>query len=66
MPTRIKIEVRPQDIIEAVGKMSKREREEFLEDLLASTAPEYLDSIKEARQDYRAGRVKSHEEVFGK
>ncbi len=36
-----------------------------LEDLLASTYPEYLKSIREARADYEAGRVKSHEEVFG-
>jgi len=60
-----KIEVKPEDIIEAVKRMKKKEREAFLEDLLASTSPEYLESIREARADYRAGRVKSHEEVFG-
>jgi hypothetical protein len=46
--------------------MTKKERDSFLEDLLASTSPEYLKSIKEARSDYRAGRIKSHEEVFGR
>ena len=45
--------------------MKKREREAFLEDLLAATSPDYLKSIREARADYKAGRVKSHEEVFG-
>jgi hypothetical protein len=65
MAKPIKIEVKPEDIIEAVKKMKKKEREAFLEDLLASTSPEYLESIKEARVDYKAGRVKSHEEVFG-
>ena len=60
-----KIEVKPEDIIEAVKRMKKKEREAFLEDLLASTSPEYLESIRESRADYRAGRVKSHEEVFG-
>ncbi len=65
MAKPIKIEVKPEDIIEAVKKMKKKEREAFLEDLLASTSPEYLESIREARADYRAGRVKSHEEVFG-
>jgi hypothetical protein len=45
--------------------MKKEKRDGFLEDLLASTSPEYLRSIKEARADYEAGRVKSHEEVFG-
>ena len=65
MTKAIKIEVQPEDIIEAVKKMKKREREAFLEDLLAATSPEYLESIREARADYAAGRVKSHEEVFG-
>ena len=61
----IKMEIEPEVIIEAVRKMTKKERDVFLEDLLASTSPEYLKSIKEARSDYKAGRVKSHEEVFG-
>jgi hypothetical protein len=65
MAKPIKIEVKPEDIIEAVKRMKKKEREAFLENLLASTSPEYLESIREARADYRAGRVKSHEEVFG-
>jgi len=65
MAVGIRVEIRAEDIIEAVKRMKKREREDFLEDLLASTAPEYLDSIREARADYKAGRVKSHEEVFG-
>ena len=65
MLNAIKVEVKPQDIIAAVKKMKKAERDSFLEDLLASTSPEYLRSIKEARADYKAGRVKSHEEVFG-
>ena len=65
MLNTIKVEVKHQDIITAVKKMKKAERDGFLEDLLASTSPEYLRSIKEARADYKAGRVKSHEEVFG-
>ena len=65
MTKAIKIEVQPEDIIEAVKKMKKREREAFLEDLLAATSPEYLESIREARADYTAGRVKTHEEIFG-
>jgi hypothetical protein len=61
----VKMEVRAEDTIEAVKNTEKREREAFLEDVLASTSPEYLRSIKEARADYKAGRVKSHKEVFG-
>ncbi len=61
----IRIEIKPEEIIEAVKGMKKVDREAFLEDLLASTSPEYLKSIKEARADYEAGRVKTHKEVFG-
>ena len=66
MTTVVKIEVKPEEIIQAVKKMKKRKREEFLEDLIASTSPEYLASIREARADYKARRVKTHEDVFGK
>lgn len=65
MNNPIQIQVRPEDIIEAVRKMKKRERDAFLEDLLAAISPEYLDGIKEARAEYKAGRVRTHAEVFG-
>jgi hypothetical protein len=65
MPATLKINVSPKDMIDAVKSMKKKERDAFLEDLLASTSPEYLHSIKEARSDYKAGRVKTHREVFG-
>ena len=42
--------------------MKKKERDNFLEDLIASVSPEYLESIRTARDDYKNGRVKSHEE----
>lgn len=38
---------------------------DFFEDLLAATSPEYLKSVKEARNDYEKGRTFSHEDVFG-
>jgi len=60
MDKSIQIEVKPEDIIEAVKKMKKKERDAFLEDLLAATSPEYVGSIKEARVDYKAGRVKAY------
>jgi hypothetical protein len=52
-------------MIDAVKGMKKKERDAFLEDLLASTSPEYLPSIKTARADYIAKRVNRHAEVFG-
>ena len=65
MPESIKMEIKPEVIIAALNKMPKNEKDSFLEELLASTSPEYLRSIKEARDDYKAGRVKTHQEVFG-
>jgi hypothetical protein len=61
----LKIQVKPEEIIEAIKGMNKRKRDAFLEDLIASTSPEYLSSIREARADYKARRVKTHAEVFG-
>jgi PHD/YefM family antitoxin component YafN of YafNO toxin-antitoxin module len=38
---------------------------DLFEDLLALANKDYLKSIKEARNDYKKGRVKTFEEVFG-
>jgi hypothetical protein len=65
MSTALKMEVNPQEIIEAVRKMKQHDREEFLENLLAATCPEYLASIREGRAEYKAGQTKSHKDVFG-
>ncbi|MHB8282556.1 MAG: hypothetical protein ACYDDE_07110 [bacterium] len=35
-----------------------------VEDILALSSNNYLKSIKEAREDYKKGRVKSFEETF--
>ncbi|MCG3113847.1 MAG: hypothetical protein MCM46_18740 [Candidatus Manganitrophus sp. SB1] len=66
MPATVTLQVKPEEIITAVKGMKKRAREAFLEDLLAATSPEYLESIKQARADYKAKRVKTHEEIFGR
>lgn len=64
MLSSIKVEIKPQDIISAVKRMKKTERDGFLEELLAATSPQYLRSIREARADYKNDRVHSHDEVF--
>ncbi len=38
---------------------------DFFEDLMALASSEYLESIKEARADFEAGRTFAHDEVFG-
>lgn len=66
MARAVRMDVKPEVIIEAVKRMKKGEREAFLEDLLASTSPKYLESIRGARADYKAKRVKTHAQVFGR
>jgi hypothetical protein len=66
MLSAVKVTISQEEIIKAVKDMKKKERDAFLEDLLAATSPEYLTGIKESRADYKAGRVKTHKEVFGK
>ena len=61
----LKVPISSDEIIEAIKKMKKHDREAFIEDLLAITSPEYLQSIKEARAEYKAGKTKSHKEIFG-
>lgn len=65
MSTAVKMEVSPETIIRAVKSMKKSAQHVFLEDLIAATSPEYLQSIREARRDFKAGKVKSHGQVFG-
>lgn len=60
----LKVPISTDEIIEAVKKMKKSDREAFVEDLLAITSPEYIQSIKEARADYKTGKTKSHKEIF--
>ena len=61
----VKVPISSNNIIDAVKKMKKYEREAFIEDLLAVTSPDYLQSIKDARAEYKKGRTKSHKELFG-
>lgn len=65
MPGTVNISLTPKELIKAINDMKKKERDAFLEDLLASTSPEYIDSIREARAEYKAKKVKTHKEVFG-
>ena len=66
MPGTVRMEIQSAEIIDAVKRMKKKQRDSLLEDLLAATSPEYLESIKEARRHYRTGRVKTHDAVFGR
>jgi hypothetical protein len=65
MSIAVRVNITPDEIIRAIKALRKKEREALLEDLLAETSPEYLLSIRKARADYKAKKVKRHKEAFG-
>nr|VFJ89710.1 MAG: hypothetical protein BECKH772A_GA0070896_100173 [Candidatus Kentron sp. H]VFJ91252.1 MAG: hypothetical protein BECKH772B_GA0070898_100163 [Candidatus Kentron sp. H]VFJ97794.1 MAG: hypothetical protein BECKH772C_GA0070978_100163 [Candidatus Kentron sp. H] len=64
MSSVLPVDISPQQIIAAVKSMDEDARQAFIEDLLAQTSPDYLESIRQARLDYREGRIYSHGDVF--
>jgi len=60
----IRIGLSLEELISAIKELSPEDREFFIENLLAAINPDYLQSIKEAREDYKAGRVTSHDKLF--
>jgi len=51
------VTISTEQIIMAIKMMEKEQQEAFIEDLLASVSPDYLESIRESREDYQEGRV---------
>ncbi|OGU80932.1 MAG: hypothetical protein A2W11_08035 [Ignavibacteria bacterium RBG_16_35_7] len=47
-----------------IGNIVHETIEDFLEDLKALSSKDYLNSIKESREDYKAGHVKDFNEEF--
>ena len=60
----VKIGFSVADLAAALQQLSDEDREFFIENLLAATSPEYLESIDEARKDYRDGKTIPYEKVF--
>ena len=63
----MKSKVKDLTVIELQNLISDTVRasiEDVLEDIVALSNKEYLHSIKEARKDYKEGRVKQFEEIF--
>jgi hypothetical protein len=65
LSVKANVTVSLDEILSAILAMKDEDREWFIENLLAATNPEYLQSIEEARQDYREGRTVPAEELFG-
>jgi hypothetical protein len=54
------------DLIEAIKALKPEDRELLIESILAATSPEYLESVRQARQEYKDGKVFTFDEVFKK
>ena len=61
---QLNVPISTDEIIEAVKKMKKADREAFIEDLLAIASPEFMQSVKESRAEYKSGKTRSHKEIF--
>ncbi len=60
----VKIGFSVADLAAALQQLSDEDREFFIENLLAATSPEYLESIDEARRDYEEGKTIPYEKLF--
>jgi hypothetical protein len=54
-----------EELKTVISDTVKDSMQDIVEDMLALSNEEYLRSIEEARNDYREGRVKSFEDIFG-
>lgn len=52
------------ELKDLISHTVKDSLEDALEDLLALQSEEYIESIEEARKDYKEGKTKSFEELF--
>lgn len=60
----VKVGFSVADLAAALQQLSDEDREFFIENLLAATSPEYLESVDEARRNYREGKTIPYEKLF--
>ncbi|MBM3142515.1 MAG: hypothetical protein FJ005_05655 [Chloroflexi bacterium] len=60
----IKVGLSIKDVITALRGLNDEDREFFIENLLAATSPEYLESIRQARKDYKEGKTVPFKEAL--
>ena len=60
----VKVGIHFREIVAAIKELDEEDREFLIENLLATTSQEYLESIKEAREEYKRGEFISHEKLF--
>jgi len=60
----IKVGISLKEIIAAIRELDEEDREFLIENLLAATSQDYLESIREARGEYKRGEIIPHEKLF--
>ncbi|KPK69147.1 hypothetical protein AMJ87_10920 [candidate division WOR_3 bacterium SM23_60] len=60
----LKVGLNFYDLVKALKQLDPKVRQDFIEDLQAATSPSYIQSIREARAEYRSGKTVSHNKVF--
>lgn len=63
METKVK-DLTVDELQSLISETIKGAMEDVIEDIAALSSDEYLHSIEEARNDYKAGNVKPLEELF--
>ena len=63
MNTKIK-DLTTDELRTLITNTVKESMEDIIEDLLALSNENYLNSIEEARKDYKNGKIKTFEDVF--
>lgn len=63
MGTKIS-ELTIDELKDLISKTVKETMEDYLEDLRAVSSKEYINSIAEARDDYKKGNLKDFDEIF--
>ena len=63
MNTKIK-DLTTDELRTLITNTVKESMEDIIEDLLAISNENYLNSIEEARKDYKNGKIKTFEDVF--
>jgi hypothetical protein len=63
MGTKIK-DLTTDELRTLISNTIKESMEDLVEDLLALSNKKYLNSIEEAREDYKNGKIKRFEDVF--
>jgi hypothetical protein len=52
------------ELKDLISKTVQEALEDYLEDLRALSSRDYINSVKEAREDYKAGDYKNFDETF--